>query len=366
MKRKKLLVCTLCLSILGFGIPVRISSAEENTESSSQISYSPVDLGIVWQDSFTFGYLGLDLQLSDTLKPLIDSQNVIVTPRELSADSGTSIGYAALVLDYVTDEQKAAELTDFDESLYTWLDDLQRIGAIGVYQKDLTEYLDEITKCSKHTELGKSEDGSYVYYLSINSSAEAELTESLEKSDISITDMAPYQAGASAFDTPRVSVSSVGAFQTTDINGTAYDESLFQEYDLTLVNIFATWCSPCVNELPELEEIYQKLGEEYNIGVAGFVMDTVDANFLPASDQDDVLAKAKLLSEKTGATFPFLIPDETALNGRLIGIDAVPETFFVGRDGNIVGETYTGARSYEDWEAIIKTELANLKCGSGS
>lgn len=360
MKRKTLLICTLCLSILGCCVPGITSFAEENTESSSQISYSPVDLGIVWQDSFEFGYLGLDLRLSDTLKPLIESQNVMVTPREWSADSGASIGYAALVLDYVTDEQKAAELTDFDESLYAWIDDLQRIGVIGVYQKNMEEHLDEITKCSSHTELGKSEDSRYIYYLSINPSADAELTEALKKSDISVTDMAPYQTGASAFDIPKVPASSVGTFQTTDINGTAYDESMFQDYDLTLVNIFVTWCSPCVNELPELEEIYQKLGKEYSIGVVGFVMDTVDADFLPASDQDEVLARAELLAEKTGVTFPFLIPDETALNGRLTGINAVPETFFVDKDGNIVGETYTGARNYDDWEAIIKTELSGL------
>ena len=67
-----------------------------------------------------------------------------------------------------------------------------------------------------------------------------------------------------------------------------------------------------------------------------------------------------MLAEKTGVSYPFLIPDEGYLNGRLAGIQAVPETFFVDRDGNIVGETYSGSRSFEDWKSIIEKELEGV------
>lgn len=154
---------------------------------------------------------------------------------------------------------------------------------------------------------------------------------------------------------------SVGMFETTDIYGNSFDQDLFQDYDLTLVNIFATWCSPCVNELPELEQIHHELGEKYNINVVGILMDSVDENFHPASNQDTIIETAKTLAEKTGVTYPILIPEKTALNGRLIGIDAYPETFFVDKDGNIVGETYVGSGSYNDWSEVIENELANLK-----
>lgn len=42
-------------------------------------------------------------------------------------------------------------------------------------------------------------------------------------------------------------------------------------------------------------------------------------------------------------------------------MSAVPETFFVDRDGNIVGQTILGAQSEEDWRTIIETELAALQ-----
>lgn len=172
--------------------------------------------------------------------------------------------------------------------------------------------------------------------------------------------MIPLQQNAFPFDKPRPEVSNVGEFSTTDVNGNPFDQSMFKDYDLTLVNIFTTWCSPCVNELPELEKLYQEVSKEYNVGVAGIVMDTVDENFEQTDDTAESLEKAKLLAEKTGCTFPFLIPDKTAMNGRLIGIDGFPETFFVDRDGNIVGGTYPGSRSYEEWSETVKAELENL------
>lgn len=51
-------------------------------------------------------------------------------------------------------------------------------------------------------------------------------------------------------------------------------------------------------------------------------------------------------------------------SGRLTGIEGFPETFFVDKNGNIVGETYSGSRSLEDWLTIVEQELANLKEGN--
>ena len=66
----------------------------------------------------------------------------------------------------------------------------------------------------------------------------------------------------------------MGTFETTDIDGNSYTEKVFSDYDLTLVNAFTTWCSPCVNEMPELEKLYQEMKEQ-GVGVVGMVLDTV-------------------------------------------------------------------------------------------
>jgi len=51
------------------------------------------------------------------------------------------------------------------------------------------------------------------------------------------------------------------------------------------------------------------------------------------------------------------------MNGRLNGISAFPETFFVDKNGNIVGETYSGSHSLEDWKEIVEKELENVTEG---
>ena len=49
------------------------------------------------------------------------------------------------------------------------------------------------------------------------------------------------------------------------------------------------------------------------------------------------------------------------MNGRLSGIDAVPETFFVDKEGNIVGDTYVGSHGLEEWREIVEKELEGVK-----
>ena len=73
------------------------------------------------------------------------------------------------------------------------------------------------------------------------------------------------------------------------------------------------------------------------------------------------IEKSKLIHEKTKASYPFLMPDKTNFNGRLNGIQAMPETFFVDSNGNIVGDTYSGAKSAKEWKQVIEKELEKIK-----
>lgn len=87
------------------------------------------------------------------------------------------------------------------------------------------------------------------------------------------------------------------------------------------------------------------------------VLDTVGDD---GKQDDATVKKAGVLQEKTKASYPFLIPDSTMMNGRLNGISAFPETFFVDKEGNIVGETYSGSHSLDEWKEIVEKELANV------
>ena len=150
---------------------------------------------------------------------------------------------------------------------------------------------------------------------------------------------------------------SLGEFAMQDITGTTYTREMFQDYELTMINIFTTWCTPCINEIPDLEKLHGEMSGQ-GVNIVGIVLDAADGR---GGTDEEAVEKAKLLAERTGASYPFLIPDAGGLNGRLHGIQAVPETFFVDKNGNLTGGTYTGSNSLEGWKQVIETELGNLK-----
>ena len=160
------------------------------------------------------------------------------------------------------------------------------------------------------------------------------------------------QAGSNSAENASDSFA-LGDFSMQDIHGETYTQEMFADYDLTMVNVFTTWCSPCINEIPDLEQLKNEM-EDQGVTVVGIALDTINSQ---GGADSDAVEKAKLLAETTEVTDPFLIPDAGYLNGRLAGIQAVPETFFVDKEGNIVGETYSGSRSLEEWKRIVETEL---------
>lgn len=153
---------------------------------------------------------------------------------------------------------------------------------------------------------------------------------------------------------------SIGEFTMQDVDGTEYTEKMFEDYELTMVNIFTTWCTPCINEIPDLEKLKNEMADQ-GVNVVGIVLDAAEG-FGDASGE--AVEKAKLLAERTEVTYPFLIPDAGLLNGRLAGVQAVPETFFVDKQGNIVGETYSGSRSLEEWKEVVTQTLGGIE-GAG-
>ena len=74
-----------------------------------------------------------------------------------------------------------------------WVDSLAMIGTIGMYDADSVKDLDTITGCTEHTELGKSSDGAYTYYLSLNKDADESLASELKEIQATLTEITPPQ-----------------------------------------------------------------------------------------------------------------------------------------------------------------------------
>lgn len=317
------------------------------------------EMGMSSEETLDFPFMGLSAELPDELKKQMDSADVVLLTGEDWTDDFDNIKYAHLFWSKLTDEQKEEEVNMLGTGYEDWLASIERIGALGVYSTDIIDDLDTITGCDNHEELGTSSDGKFKYYLSTNSEAEKDLTNEIENIKTTLDEMMPFN-GQSAFEQPQTATSdadNVGTFETTDIDGNTYTEKVFSDYDLTLVNAFTTWCSPCVNEMPELEELYQKMKDQ-GVGVVGMVLDSVSEDGTP---DDSIVQKAQLLKEKTGVTYPLLIPDKGFLNGRISGLQSFPESFFVDKDGNIVSDPIMGSNTFDGWKEAVEKQLAALK-----
>ncbi len=166
----------------------------------------------------------------------------------------------------------------------------------------------------------------------------------------------PSEDKAATEEAADEGTAAVGEFSMQDIEGQTYTQEMFADYELTMVNVFATWCSPCISEIPDLQKLWEEM-EGQGVNVVGIVLDGIGSS---GSADENAVETAKLIADYTGASYPFLIPDKSYLNGRLSGISAVPETFFVDKEGNFVGETYSGSRSLEEWEEIVKAQLEEV------
>ena len=325
-----------------------------------QGTFKPSETTVQAQDSYEYPFIGLNMKLPEELLKQIKAQTIAMISNEGWNDTADAIKYAYISWSEMTEEQKEAEVDKLGTAYDDWCNSLAKIGVIGIYDEDSEKELDEITGCTEHKEIGSSSDGKYKYYLSTNKDADESLKKEVEEIDVTLTEMTPFQHHF-AFDQPQETSNegdstAVGKFKTKGVDGKDYTEKVFSDYDLTLVNVFTTWCSPCVNEIPELEKLYEEMKEK-GVGVVGVVLDTVGDD---AKQNEDTVKKAGVLKEKTKASYPFLVPDSTMMNGRLNGVSAFPETFFVDKEGNIVGETYSGSHTLDEWKEIVEKELKNI------
>lgn len=124
------------------------------------------------------------------------------------------------------------------------------------------------------------------------------------------------------------------SFTTKDLEGNTVTESIFTEKDLTVVNIWGTFCPPCIEEMPELGEWAKTMPD--NVQIVGLIIDI--------NGEDDTTHKdlAVTITESAGAEFTQMIANGDFADV-LRGVVGVPTTLFVDKDGNIVGEPIVGA-----------------------
>lgn len=348
----------LCILLLAMAMLFSPALAEgEIVDMGDAGLFRPVDCGLPAQETYEFPFIGLNVSLPAELLTLMDSRDVFVFTLE-DYTAANAIAYAMLRFSAPTQAEKEEE--GFSVDIFAWEEGMAKVGVIGMYRKGMASQLDALTLCDQHTRIGESADGAYEYYLSTSSGGNADYTALLEAAELTLTEMhaLDLSLGYSAFSADRIDgVADLGEFTASDIFGQAYTQDVFQAYDLTLVNLFATWCDPCVEELPILEQLRAAFAEQgIRLGIVAVVMDAKTADGVDAY----AVADAQALAEDSGAHFPFLIPDETDMNGRLTGISVFPESFFVDSEGHIVSDPIIGANDLDGWTKIVGQALAGI------
>lgn len=136
-------------------------------------------------------------------------------------------------------------------------------------------------------------------------------------------------------------------FDAVDLDGNPVSEAIFADYDLTLVNIWATWCGPCVGEMPELAALYKNLPENVNL-------------ISLCADADAASELAREILTEAGAEFVTIVGEPSMDATLLSGIQYYPTTLFLDSEGKKVGKPLVSARSAEQYAAELQKRLELL------
>jgi cytochrome c biogenesis protein CcmG/thiol:disulfide interchange protein DsbE len=113
---------------------------------------------------------------------------------------------------------------------------------------------------------------------------------------------------------------------------------------VVVLNFWASWCGPCKQEAPDLRAAYRRWSGQ-------------DVVFV-GIDGQDFSGDARRFMKKYGVTYPVVRDGPGAVVGKY-GVTGFPETFFVDREGRIVGDHISGPATQEALDQNIQRALAS-------
>jgi len=256
------------------------------------------------------------------------------------------------VRDNVEDEDERSQ--KFTE-IFSKVKDLHKIV---VFREELVpdkDKLEEVTGCKYNEKLSKKKG--FVFYFCYNEFDDSELSEEAKVGyKLLYEDIVKVKKSIKTFKpiTPEEAIQELKKieFNLKDLDGNEINsEEFFKKNKLTMINIWGTFCGPCIREMPDLQELHVELSEE-GFAILGIIGDTPD-------EENEKLAKE--MYETKGITFTSIIPDEELKDTLIKSIAGYPTSLFVDSEGNVVGEVITGSRSKEEYLEKIQETFDSLK-----
>lgn len=360
---------------------------EDETEYVTEDTYSRLKVvlkggsGAASTDKLVFKQGGIEITLPEYLKNL---KGTLEYHDELAIKDGV----VCTQLSYIG--RSAKEVEEFENRLYEarTTDDQKVVEDFMAYMSEYFSTIDVVLYYVIGTENGESKEeilelspdetvpfkdyakdcidlgkkGAYQYYL-ISTDYDAYLRiaqEMGEFEDISpskeieeefaritsadINDFAKCITLTDIVELKALAPGDVVSFEATDFNGNAVNsKDLFAGHKLTMINIWATWCHWCVEELPDLEKYNEEL-EEKDCQIVGVCGDGVKKNEIAVKTLKEAgVTYTNVYFEGFKEAFPKL--------------SGFPTTYIVDSEGRIVCEPVIGA-DFEQYKKSIEDSLS--------
>lgn len=142
-------------------------------------------------------------------------------------------------------------------------------------------------------------------------------------------------------------------FEASTIEGEEFTSACFENSKLTMINVWATYCGPCLNEMPDLGEIASEYEAE-DFQLIGIISDVMEG------DDTEKITNAAELIEETKAAYPHLLLNQSLYNNLVGAVTSVPTTFFIAQNGEVLGYII-GANSKDAWIDLIDQILTEME-----
>lgn len=134
------------------------------------------------------------------------------------------------------------------------------------------------------------------------------------------------------------------------VSNAAGDDVTLADYRgrVVLLNVWATWCGPCEEEMPAMQRLYERFSRD-DFEIAAISIDAPTGRF-------DALGNAGgdpvAFAHERGLTFPVLL-DPSGRIQRVYRTAGVPESFLIGRDG-IIWKKVAGSWAWDSETAVAQ------------
>ncbi|MBR3125187.1 MAG: TlpA family protein disulfide reductase [Mogibacterium sp.] len=145
-------------------------------------------------------------------------------------------------------------------------------------------------------------------------------------------------------------------FETQTIFGETYSNDDAAKSKVTAYNVWETTCPACLGEMGALEDLSKKFPQE-EFQLVGVCADLFDKN---GNLKQSQLEKAQSLMNDAGTTFPHIIPTRDMSVFFESVVPGFPTTFFVDRNGKIIGSV-SGSNDLNGWTERVKKVLSSIE-----